>query len=285
MRNLTQERNEAIAESFKKGTSEEDIASEYNIGTTYIRTILRDQGLLSKQPRKDLSKRDTDIRNLFKSGKTIDEIAVQLVLTPTRIRQIVQDEASELREKELEESKKIALKLIEEGKSYEEIQEQIGEGAVKRLKYRAKLNIFKLVVQRRAAKAVELYNSGKKPGDIFPILGCTRDYVYMLLRSAGVQLNITKDEKRQRDKDIFAFLQAGGKMAEAAEKWVLSETMIKIIHGKQLRAIKPEKTVKKTLPKKIKKALPKKGTEKTVTVKGKKLVSESIAFKEVKKKK
>jgi DNA-binding CsgD family transcriptional regulator len=233
MRKLTAGRNDLIAKRFKKGASEEELATEYDIGLTYVRTILRERGLIEKKSREDLSERNERVKQLHGAGKPPEEIAAEMELTTTRIRQILHEDTSGVaRQEALLELREKALELIAQGKSAKEIEDQIGLQTVKRLKYRFNFNVFKLVVNRKAARAVELYNGGMKPADISEKLGCTRDYVYMLLREAGLELKISKDAKRERDKDIYAYIKKGKTTAEAAEKWDLSEAMVKIIHEK-----------------------------------------------------
>ena len=94
MRKLTSERNEQIAKRFKQGASEETLAAEYDIGLTYIRTILREQGLIKKKPREDLNNRNQAVRDMFRKGNTPEQIAEEMELTTTRIRQIIQEDSA-----------------------------------------------------------------------------------------------------------------------------------------------------------------------------------------------
>jgi Mor family transcriptional regulator len=127
-------------------------------------------------------------------------------------------------------SQQIILKLIAAGKTAKEIEAAIGLTAVKRLKYRFNFNIFQLVVKRRAERVIELYKEGSKTSDISKKVGCTEDYVFMLLRAAGVKLNVFTDAKRNRDKSIYDFIKKGGTITQAAKKWNLSEAMVKLVH-------------------------------------------------------
>jgi len=244
MRNITEKRNAAIATDYKRGISEEDLAETHDVGLTYIRTILRQNGLIEKRPRKDLSERDLKVRAEHIAGKSIDQLAIQTGLTPTRIRQIVHDEAGQHRQQVLTDAKEKAVALIKAGKNHKEVIEIIGEQNAKRLKYRFNFNIFKLIVQQRSQNALTLYNKGVPPAQIATKLKCTRDYVYMLLRDGGVKLKLTKEEKQTRDIEIFNYLKSGGSAADAAEKWALGETMIKIIYEKQKRAHANKKSSK-----------------------------------------
>ena len=182
---------------------------------------------------------------MFRKGNTPEKIAEEMELTTTRIRQIIQEDsaaAMEMRQEELQKAKEKAVKRIAAGNTAKEIEDAIGLTAVKRLKYRFNFNIFKLVVQRKAERALELYNKGMKPTEISTELGCTSDYVYGLLRGQGVKFDIPKEEKELRNKDIFAFMEKNGgnvsvSVKKAAEKYNLSEVMIKFIYEKQKRQI------------------------------------------------
>ena len=230
MGKLISERNELIAKQFQKGVSFEELTKEYDIGFTYLRTILRESGLIKKKPRQNLNARNNKILKMFKAGNTPEAIAVSMKLTVTRIRQILStDYTKAIRDKELLVAKEKAIKLIAAGKNVKEIQDIIGLQAVNRLKYRFNFNVFKLVVQRRAERSTELYKEGVKTADISKQLGCTEDYVFKLLREAGVKLNLFNDAKRERDKSIHTFIKKGGTLAQAAKKWNLSEATVRII--------------------------------------------------------
>lgn len=234
MRKQTLRRNKTIASEFQHGVPEEELAGKYNIGLTYVRTILKSSGLLTNQPKKTTTAdRDEKVRTMFAQNHTIDNIAVEFQLTPTRIRQIVKDLSGPKMNAELTEAKKKAIALIEDGKSHQEVITAIGEQAAKRLKYRMNFNIFKLIVEQRAKNAKSMYEKNIPPADIAKNLGCTRDYVYMLLRGMGIKLKITKEEKSIRDAEIYKYVKAGHTTDEAAEKWALTETMIRIICAKQ----------------------------------------------------
>lgn len=233
MTKKTLERNKSIASEFQHGVTEEDLAGKYNIGLTYIRTILKSTGDFKNQIKKGTVDRDIEVRKLFSENMSIDDIAIKFQLTPTRIRQIVKDLNGPKVQTELIEAKKKAIDLINKGKSHHEVIDAIGEQAAKRLKYRMNFNIFKLIVEQRAIRAKQLYEQNITPADIAKELCCTRDYVYMLLRDMGVKLKITKEEKAVRDAEIYKYIKEGNTIKSAAEKWVLTETMISIICVKQ----------------------------------------------------
>ena len=187
MNKLISVRNKLIAEQFKNGASKEELAKKYDIGLTHLQTILREYGVIKVKPRQDLTKRNSEILQMFKDGKTPEIISAAMKLTVTRIQQILSKEAKAIREKELIEAKKKAIKLIADGKNMKEIEEAIGLQAIKRLKYRFNFRVFNLVVKRRNERVTELYQDGVKPTDIANILGCTHDYVYTLLRNVGIK--------------------------------------------------------------------------------------------------
>lgn len=233
MKELTFVRNKLITEQFKNGVSKEELARKHDLGLTYISTILRECGLIKSKPRQDLAKRNHKILQMFKEGKTPEVIAANMKLTITRIRQILTTDYTKANEKKvLLEAKEKAIELIAIGRNVKEIENVIGIQAVKRLKYRFNFSVSKMVIKRRAERVVELYKEGSQPTEISKKLGCTYDYVYRLLRAAGVNLNLFSDSKRERDKSIYAYIKKGGTPTQAAKKWNLSVAMIKIVYKK-----------------------------------------------------
>src|ERR1041385_8593237 len=89
MRKIISERNRLIAQRFQKGVTQEELAKEFDIGITYIRTILKECGLIKKKPHQSLVRRNNRILQMFKAGATPISIAESMNLTVTRIRQVL----------------------------------------------------------------------------------------------------------------------------------------------------------------------------------------------------
>jgi DNA-directed RNA polymerase sigma subunit (sigma70/sigma32) len=237
MKKNTLERNKAIVAEFGRGVSEADIAVNHRVGFTYVRTLLRNEGLIKAKGSKT-EPRDKEVRRLFSENqKTVPELAEQFGITPTRVRQIIKDISGEKLQKDLDDARQKALDLIDAGKTHQEVVDAIGEQTAKRLKYRYKFNIFQLVLKKRTEYAQRVYKEGTPVADIAAKLNCTPDYVYILLRDAGVKMKISKEEKRERDSQIYEYVKSKSDsnrltkevVADAAEKWSLTSTMIRII--------------------------------------------------------
>ena len=91
MTKLSTDRNELLIQGYKNKESIKQLALKYDIGLTYVRTLLRNAGLIEKKPRINATDRNKLLIQGYKNKESIEQLAKKYNIGFAYVRTLLQN--------------------------------------------------------------------------------------------------------------------------------------------------------------------------------------------------